>query len=335
MPDLLLPLHVLTPQEKIALEIDYDRIRLLNDELRQLHKKKQKLRDEIFRWNVRRSYRKWRLRYKGGCVRGRGGQGPCEWRAKPGYSPLHGRALGPHALASVRHSPTHGGPPRCWAERIAMRTEFATRVMEATAGRNSPLKRPAPVEEVCSRCGGRGLLNVTQDDEGRPRPECRSRQGAAAESGPATSAAADTTALDQEAENQYDAAPFPSGARAVHSKEMAPFREVLACALHRRLGTSLGPAWTSTDHWGLCGQSCPCCRARAGEGFGACVACECADESVKGATVLARFMYEQQRKKDVVSRPARGTAGCSPEEGRPPTLAKRLRTVDTCSVELR
>ena len=76
MPDPLFPLHVLTPQEKIALEIDYDRIRLLNDELRQLHKKKQKLRDEIFRWNVRRSYRKWRLRYKGGCVRGRGGQGP-------------------------------------------------------------------------------------------------------------------------------------------------------------------------------------------------------------------------------------------------------------------
>ena len=136
MPDPLLPLHVLTPQEKIALEIDYDRIRLLNDELRELRKKKQKLRDEIFTWNVRRSYRKWRLRYKGGCVRGRAGHGPCEWRAKPGYNPLHGRALEPHELASVGRFPTHGGTPSCWAERIAMRTEFAIRVKEARRGRN-------------------------------------------------------------------------------------------------------------------------------------------------------------------------------------------------------
>ena len=69
-----------------------------------------------------------------------------------------------------------------------------------------------------------------------------------------------------------------------------PFRDVLARVLHRRLGTSLGPAWTSTDHWGSCGQSCPCCRAIAGEGFGSCFACEAADESVKVATRFATLL---------------------------------------------
>ena len=51
------------------------------------------------------------------------------------------------------------------------------------SARSGPFcQRCLPVEEVCSRCGGQGILHVTQDDEGRPRHKCRSRQGASAES---------------------------------------------------------------------------------------------------------------------------------------------------------
>ncbi len=34
------------------------------------------------------------------------------------------------------------------------------------------------------------------------------------------------------------------------------------------------PAWTRKAHFGQCGQSCPCCRHKAGECFGACTECE-------------------------------------------------------------
>ena len=32
-------------------------------------------------------------------------------------------------------------------------------------------------------------------------------------------------------------------------------------------------SWNSDNHYGQCGQSCPCCRARMGESFGACTVC--------------------------------------------------------------
>ena len=32
--------------------------------------------------------------------------------------------------------------------------------------------------------------------------------------------------------------------------------------------------WTPSKHFGLCGQSCGCCRAEVGAGFGECEACE-------------------------------------------------------------
>ena len=31
--------------------------------------------------------------------------------------------------------------------------------------------------------------------------------------------------------------------------------------------------WSSDTHYGVCGQSCPCCRASVGESFGACPIC--------------------------------------------------------------
>ena len=87
---------------------------------------------------------------------------------------------------------------------------------------------------------------------------------------------------------------------AVQINKMERIRDVFAHVLHRRLGTPLGPAWTPTNHWGSCGQSCPRCRAGEGEGFGSCVACESADETVKVACVIAGFIYEKQWEKDVV-----------------------------------
>ena len=32
--------------------------------------------------------------------------------------------------------------------------------------------------------------------------------------------------------------------------------------------------WSKTHHYGMCGQNCPCCRARQGEIFGACPICK-------------------------------------------------------------
>ena len=32
-------------------------------------------------------------------------------------------------------------------------------------------------------------------------------------------------------------------------------------------------SWNSYSHYGQCGQSCPCCRAKLGESWGACTIC--------------------------------------------------------------
>ena len=31
--------------------------------------------------------------------------------------------------------------------------------------------------------------------------------------------------------------------------------------------------WCKINHYGMCGQSCPCCRAQLGDTFGACSIC--------------------------------------------------------------
>ena len=88
---------------------------------------------------------------------------------------------------------------------------------------------------------------------------------------------------------------------AVQINKMERIRDVFAHVLHRRLGTPLGPAWTPTNHWGSCGQSCPCCRAGEGEGFGSCDACESADQALQVACKIAAFIHEKQCKQDVVT----------------------------------
>lgn len=35
-----------------------------------------------------------------------------------------------------------------------------------------------------------------------------------------------------------------------------------------------GKPWTKHIHYGMCGQSCPCCRKQAGDTFGACTICK-------------------------------------------------------------
>ena len=89
-------------------------------------------------------------------------------------------------------------------------------------------------------------------------------------------------------------------ALAVRIKTMELIRDVFAHVLHRRLGTPLGPGWTPTNHWGSCGQSCPCCRAGEGEGFGSCDACESTDVALQVACKIAAFIFAKQCKQDVV-----------------------------------
>lgn len=38
--------------------------------------------------------------------------------------------------------------------------------------------------------------------------------------------------------------------------------------------TSHSQDWMSTSHYGMCGQSCPCCRAEVGDTLGACPICK-------------------------------------------------------------
>ena len=32
--------------------------------------------------------------------------------------------------------------------------------------------------------------------------------------------------------------------------------------------------WCKINHYGMCGQNCPCCRANAGDTFGVCPICK-------------------------------------------------------------
>ena len=68
-------------------------------------------------------------------------------------------------------------------------------------------------------------------------------------------------------------------------------RNAVSVVPHRRLARQLNigrVVWTPQAHWRLCGQSCPCCRAANGEGFGSCHACEaCANAMTVGALIAA------------------------------------------------
>ena len=52
--------------------------------------------------------------------------------------------------------------------------------------------------------------------------------------------------------------------------------------------------WTVEQHWGWCGQNCPCCRSIRREVLGMCAACEMADQATQTATRIADFLAEDQ-----------------------------------------
>ena len=86
---------------------------------------------------------------------------------------------------------------------------------------------------------------------------------------------------------------------------MAGGREILGLVAHRRLATELlenvtEPLWTADQHWGWCGQNCPCCRTIQQEALGRCAACETAERASTVAAKIAAFLVEEQCKKSVM-----------------------------------
>ena len=85
---------------------------------------------------------------------------------------------------------------------------------------------------------------------------------------------------------------------------MDAVRVVFGHVLHRRLARECNvtvAVWSGTEHWGLCGQSCPCCRFAAGDVFGSCDACDAAAQSLRAACTIASFIREEQSKREVVA----------------------------------
>ena len=50
--------------------------------------------------------------------------------------------------------------------------------------------------------------------------------------------------------------------------------------------------WTKKNHYGLCGQSCPCCRYQNGEVFGYCGVCKYSDILVSSHTILVNLILD-------------------------------------------
>ena len=85
---------------------------------------------------------------------------------------------------------------------------------------------------------------------------------------------------------------------------MDAVRDVFGQVLHRRLArkfNATNAVWIPTEHWGLCGQSCLCCRSAVGEVFGTCNACDAAAQSLRVASTIASFIREEQSKREVVA----------------------------------
>ena len=84
------------------------------------------------------------------------------------------------------------------------------------------------------------------------------------------------------------------------------FVEVLSQILHRRMVTGLledatEALWTANQHWGWCGQNCPCCRTQHQEVMGHCAACETADKAAVIVTKIARCLTESQNTRTVTA----------------------------------
>ena len=70
----------------------------------------------------------------------------------------------------------------------------------------------------------------------------------------------------------------------------------VSVVIHRRLARQLNirrVVWTAEAHWRFCGQSCPCCRAANGEGFGSCHACEACAHAMTVGALIAAFAREE------------------------------------------
>ena len=83
-------------------------------------------------------------------------------------------------------------------------------------------------------------------------------------------------------------------------------RETLSQVLHRRMAVELledvtEVFWTVDQHWGWCGQNCPCCRSIHREALGMCAACETADQAALTAARIAAFLAEDQCTKAVIA----------------------------------
>ena len=83
-------------------------------------------------------------------------------------------------------------------------------------------------------------------------------------------------------------------------------REILSQVLHRRMAKELledvtEVLWTADQHWGWCGQNCPCCRTQHQEVLGYCAACEVADKAAGVVTKIAVYLVEEQSTKRVVA----------------------------------
>ncbi len=52
--------------------------------------------------------------------------------------------------------------------------------------------------------------------------------------------------------------------------------------------------WSVVDHYGMCGQSCPCCRYRAGELFGSCELCRLGNVEIKYAEHYLKMVLNEK-----------------------------------------
>ena len=86
------------------------------------------------------------------------------------------------------------------------------------------------------------------------------------------------------------------------AQSMQVVRCVFERFLHRRLAErseSTNAVWARSGHWGMCGQSCPCCRYQAGAELGYCEACDDAVRSLRVVCVLASFIDVEHPKRDI------------------------------------
>ena len=89
-------------------------------------------------------------------------------------------------------------------------------------------------------------------------------------------------------------------------EEAEMFVEILSQVLHRRMATEIledatEALWTADQHWGWCGQNCPCCRTQHQEALGRCAACEAADRAAVIVTKIAVYLVENQSTRIVMA----------------------------------